>query len=168
MPPRRPNPKLVKIHRTYSIEEAATVCGVHRNTVREWIKRGLPCLDQQRPTLVHGEHLASYVRQKSTQHKRPCQPGEIYCMRCREPRRAADQQAVYQPLTALQGNLIGLCPTCGCRMFRRVSFAKLTLAGGTLRISMPEALDHIGDSTQASENSDFKQDTANHDETQPA
>jgi hypothetical protein len=35
---RHPNPRLAKIHRNYTVEEVANVFGVHRNTVRQWIK----------------------------------------------------------------------------------------------------------------------------------
>lgn len=31
---RHPNPRLAKIHRSYTVEEVAGVFGVHRNTVR--------------------------------------------------------------------------------------------------------------------------------------
>lgn len=153
---RRPNPKLVKIHRTYTVEEAAKVCGVHRNTVRQWLKNGLPCIDQQRPTLILGRQLGQFVRDKRAEKRRPCSAGEIYCVRCRDPQVPANLQVTYSPLTVTQGNLIGLCPMCGSRMFRRVSLAKLATACGPLRIAMPEALDHIDESPQPSENSDFR------------
>ena len=35
---RHPNPRLIKIHRSYTVEEIAAVLGVHRNTVRQWIR----------------------------------------------------------------------------------------------------------------------------------
>src|SRR6516162_8070923 len=37
---RRFNPRRVKIHRTYTVEEAARLFGVHKNTVRTWLKTG--------------------------------------------------------------------------------------------------------------------------------
>jgi hypothetical protein len=39
---RLPNPRRAKIHRNYTVAEIATLYTVHRNTVREWIKHGLP------------------------------------------------------------------------------------------------------------------------------
>jgi hypothetical protein len=165
---RHPNPKRFKIHRTYSIDDAATLCGVHRNTVRAWIRRGLPSLDDQRPTLILGADLAAFARLQRSQNKRPCQPGEIYCMRCREPRQSAGLQAVYSPLTASSGNLTGLCPVCACRMFRRVSLQKLALAGGLLHIAMPQAPEHIDERPQPSVNSDFGQQGANHENASPS
>jgi DNA-directed RNA polymerase specialized sigma24 family protein len=49
---RRPNYRQVKIHRNYTVEEIASVFGIHKNTVREWIKAGLPVLDDKRPMLI--------------------------------------------------------------------------------------------------------------------
>ena len=45
MAKRHPNYRLVKIHRSYTVEEAAGSLGVHKNTVREWVKVGLPTSD---------------------------------------------------------------------------------------------------------------------------
>ena len=45
--------RLVKIHRSYTVEEASILLGVHRNTVREWIKRGLtPIVSEYDETAV--------------------------------------------------------------------------------------------------------------------
>ena len=38
---RRLNPGLVKIHRSYSIDQVARTLGVHKNTVANWLKDGL-------------------------------------------------------------------------------------------------------------------------------
>ena len=62
MSKRHPNPRLVKIHRSYTVEETATVCGVHRNTVRQWIKTGLRTLDTRRPVLMQGGAFGSFWR----------------------------------------------------------------------------------------------------------
>lgn len=164
---RRPNPKLAKIHRTYTVEEVARLYDVHRNTVRQWIKGGLACMDTARPTLIRGQDLANYLRKKRLAKKRPCQPGQIYCMRCRVPRQPAEQQAVYEAHTPTQGNLIGQCPTCGSRMFRRVSFATLAQISGPLRVSQPNARQHIAETARPSVNSDFEQDAPAHENAQP-
>ena len=86
MPRRRPNHRLVKLHRSYTVEEVATLLGVHRNTVREWIKRGLPTCDGKRPLLILGRELAAFLQARRAKNKRACLPGEIYCVRCHVPR----------------------------------------------------------------------------------
>jgi len=38
---RHPNYRHVKIHRNYTAEEIAMQLGIHKNTVRNWLKNGL-------------------------------------------------------------------------------------------------------------------------------
>jgi transposase-like protein len=52
---RHPNPRLAKIHRSYSVEEIARLFKLHKNTVRAWLRQGLEAIDGQRPTVVRGE-----------------------------------------------------------------------------------------------------------------
>lgn len=163
----RPNPRLAKIHRSYTVEEVASLFDVHRNTVREWIKKGLPVIDDRRPALIRGGALSDFLRLRRERNKRSCRPGEIYCVRCREPRTPADRWVQYKPLTATQGNLIGICPCCDAWLYRRVSFAKLNEVRGALTITMPEALQHIGECQQPSVNSDLKQEASTHGNAQP-
>jgi transposase-like protein len=62
---RHPNPRLAKIHRSYSVEEVARLFNVHKNTVRSWLKLGLEAIDGQRPTVVRGESSPSAVDARS-------------------------------------------------------------------------------------------------------
>jgi excisionase family DNA binding protein len=156
MAQRLPNPRRAKIHRSYTVEEVARLYGVHRNTVRQWIKQGLPVCDDRRPTLILGAALAEFLARKRRQNKRPCKPGEVYCVRCRSPQTPALGMADYQPLTATSGNLVGLCPSCGGMIYRRVSFAQLEIAKGNLEVRLTQNLDHIADSRGPSLNCDFK------------
>jgi hypothetical protein len=163
----RPNPRLAKIHRSYTVEEIAKLYGVHRNTVRAWIGRGLPTIDQRRPVLVLGSHLADYLRERRTANKRPCGPGEIYCLRCREPRSPAGGVVRYHPLTPTQGNLVGVCGCCGAGLNRRVSVAKLPLVQEVLSVTPPQARERIDESPLPSLNSDLVQDGCDHAKTPP-
>lgn len=137
---RHPNPRLAKIHRNYTVEEVASVFHVHRNTVREWVKRGLPTNDDKRPMLILGRDLAAFLQARRVKNKRPCQPGQIYCVRCRAPKAPAGDMADYKPVTATLGSLIGICPDCGVLMYRRVNVAKLHQIRGQLEITLPQAL----------------------------
>ncbi len=156
MSKRHPNPRLAKIHRNYTVEEIATLFGVHRNTVRAWVKRGLPTSDDRRPMLILGRDLVAFLQAQRAKNKRTCQPGEIYCVRCRAPKAPAGDMADYEALTTTQGNLIAICPDCETIIYRRVSLAKLALIRGKLEIIFPQALRHIGESAQPSVNSDFR------------
>lgn len=135
MASRLPNPRLTKINRSYTVEEVASLYGVHRNTVRQWIKQGLSVCDDRRPLLILGTELRAFLARKRTQNKRPCKPGEIYCLPCRAPQMPALGMAEYQPLTPASGNLIGLCPACERLIYRRVAFANLNAVKGNLIIA---------------------------------
>lgn len=167
MPATRPNPRLAKIHRSYTVDEIAKLYGVHRNTVRAWITRGLPKVDERRPVLVLGSHLAAFLEARRTVNKRPCGPGEIYCLRCREPRHPAGGVVSYHPLTPTQGNLVGRCGCCGAGLNRRASLAKLPLFQGDLQVTVQQAPGHIDESPQPSLNSDFNPDGQDHANASP-
>jgi hypothetical protein len=136
---RHPNYRRVKIHRSYTIAEAAGCCEVHRNTVRHWIKHGLLTLNDGKPILIHGRELAGFLMVRRANSKRPCQPGELYCLRCRAPKNPALNKAEYQPITATTGNLTARCADCGTRMNRRASWATLEQIRGQMEITMPQA-----------------------------
>ena len=153
---RHPNPRLAKIHRNYTVDEVAHLFDVHRNTVREWVKRGLPTNDGRRPMLILGRDLIAFLTARRAKNKRTCLPGEIYCMRCRVPRAPAGEMVDYLPLTATLGNLVAICSACETMMYRRVSMAKLEQVRGKLDITMPQALEHIGESAQPTVNSDMR------------
>ena len=51
----------VKANRSYTVEEAADAVGATPQTVRNWIKRGLPAMAAQRPILIIGCALKEYL-----------------------------------------------------------------------------------------------------------
>ena len=122
---RYPNPRLVKIHRNYTVEEIANLFDKHRNTVRNWIKQSLSTLDDKRPILILGRDLSAFLQARRAKNKQPCKAGEIYCLRCRSPKVPAGNMVDYQHVTESLGNLFGICPDCEAGMNRRTSLAKL-------------------------------------------
>ena len=157
MSKRRPNYRLVKIHRSYTVEEIARLFGTHKNTVHAWVKAGLPTCDSKRPTLILGRDLAAYLHTRRTKNKRPSQPGEIYCVRCRAPKLPAGDMAEYQPITVSLGNLVGICPDCEGMIYRRASRAKLPEIQGNLDITFSEAERQVSEISPPIVNSDFSQ-----------
>jgi hypothetical protein len=152
---RRPNHRLVKIHRSYTVEEAARLFGTHKNTVRAWVKAGLHTCDGKRPTLILGHDLAAFLKTRREKNKQPCQPGEIYCVRCRAPKRPGGDMAEFRQITADLGNLVGICPNCEGMIYRRASRAKLGQIQGKLDITFAEAERQVSESSLPIENSDF-------------
>ena len=129
--------------------------GAHRNTVRAWLRAGLPALDQGRPTLIAGSALRAFLHMRREKNKRPCGVGELYCLRCRVPQKPSRNRVEYRTITATTGNLVGFCSACSTRMNRRVSLAKLESIRGDLAVSFPVAQEHIGESPQPSVNCAF-------------
>jgi hypothetical protein len=148
----------VKIHRSYSVEEAARLFAVHKNTVRAWLKSGLQPIDGRRPVLILGRQLASFLHARREHRRQRCGAGELYCFRCRVPKTAAALRADYLPLTVSSGNLRAICVDCGTRMYRRVSFPKLAAAAGDLHITVPEAQQRIMECADPSVNCDLEQE----------
>jgi len=163
---RLPNPRLAKIHRSYTVDEVARLFDVHRNTVRAWIKRGLETCDDRRPTLILGSALRKYLQTRRVANKQSCAPGELYCVRCRSPRRPAGDMADLVPSRSSSGRLVGLCPQCGLLMNRQVSIAKLEQIRDGLEITVPRAGSRIGDTTHPFVNSDFNQGASDHGKAQ--
>src|SRR5229473_7511341 len=96
---RRTNFRWIKIHRNYSIDEIARLFGLHRNTIRNWLKDGLQPIDRRRPTLILGSTLSRFLEARQQRRRQRCRPGEIYCVKCREPVKPAASMADYLPIT---------------------------------------------------------------------
>ncbi|PNG25620.1 helix-turn-helix domain-containing protein [Methylocella silvestris] len=135
MPNRRIDSRRIKIHRNYTVEEAAKTLGVHKNTVRSWIRQGLPTLDERRPTLLLGKDIRAFLDAKKATRKRRLLPGQFYCLKCRAPRAPYAGVADYIASSATGGNLVGLCPQCEKIMNRRTSLTKLEEAKGALDVT---------------------------------
>ena len=155
MKKRRPNHRLVKIHRSYTVEEIANLLTIHKNTVRGWIKTGLPTCDDKRPMLILGHDLSVFLQARRVKNKQTCKPGEIYCVGCRAPKFPGADMAEYSPVTEKFGNLKAICPDCHSIMNRRVSMAKLEQVRGKMDITFPQAMGHIVESNKPTVNSDL-------------
>jgi hypothetical protein len=161
---RHPNPRRVKVHRNYSVEEIARLFRVHKNTVRNWVKQGLAAIDDRRPILILGRELSRFLSERRQRTKQTCGPGRIYCIACRAPKVPAGNMAECTPTGPLAGNLCGICPDCDRLMYRRVNIAKIDPIRGELEITFTQPHPSIreratlsvncdsGDKAQANEN----------------
>jgi excisionase family DNA binding protein len=125
----RPDPRRAKVHRNYTIAEAADLFGVHRNTVRAWTRSGLPSFKVKGTVLILGCALRDYLAARRSERRVSCPQGSMYCVACRAPRRPPDGMVEALPVTATTVNLRGLCPTCGSLMHRRASIGRLAEIG---------------------------------------
>lgn len=143
----RHDPRRAKVHRSYSIAEAALRFGVHRNTVRHWIKGGLPTVRCGRLVLILGRHLRPFLAERQASRRRACGTGQMFCLRCREPRSALSGTVRAVAAMATSVNLAGRCAVCDARMHRRVRISDLQAAGFEVRTRQGE--EDIADSAPA-------------------
>lgn len=151
---KRINPRLAKKHRAYAVQELAENLGVHKHTVRGWLKKGLPAIDGAKPTLIHGGEFQEWWGKQRKAAKRPCKPGQIYCFKCKEPKRPALGMVEYAATNAVTGNLKALCETCGTVMCQRLPLAKISARMPGLDIQITQASSSIVAQAHPSSNCD--------------
>src|SRR6516162_8930552 len=151
---RRPNPRLAKIHRSYSVEEISRLFAVHKNTVRNWLRQGLKPIDDQRPTLVRGEELSRFLADRRARRKQACGPGRIYCLPCRAPKVPAGKMAECVATGHTTWTLQGICPDCDRMIYRKVNPQKLDGVRGDLEITVTQAWPRIADGALPTVNCD--------------
>lgn len=129
----------VKRHRTYTVEDAAETLGVHKHTIRNWLKSGqLPAIDTKRPLLILGEALADFLMERRRQARRKCGRGQFYCLPCRRPQTPAGNFAEYRSVPEVGGNLRAICPVCERFMHRSVGRSALADLQRHLEIMFPQ------------------------------
>lgn len=63
---RKPDRRSIKLHRSYTVDEASRTIGSAKGTIRRWIKSGaLPALTDQKPNLILGEDLIDYLKARA-------------------------------------------------------------------------------------------------------
>lgn len=139
MPARQVDPRKIKLHRPYTVDDAARALNVHPNTVRHWIEQGLPAFTSKRPTLILGRDLRVFLTERRKQAARPCQPGTVYCFKCREPRRPALGMIDFIAHSVSGGNLRALCEECGTVMHQRVARAAIAIKMPGIDVKIREA-----------------------------
>ncbi|WP_417263927.1 hypothetical protein [Celeribacter sp.] len=122
---KRMNTRRIRANRSYDISEAARACGVTHWTIRNWFKAGLVPLDGQRPTLIAGETLKTFLDQRQEKRRTRLATGQLYCTCCKSPtfaRGGEIEVKKYGNRLAVQG----LCARCETLSSRFVSAAQLT------------------------------------------
>ena len=152
------NPKRIKIHFSFTVEEIARTLNVHKNTVRSWLKAGLEAIDQHRPIMVQGKVLRAFLEHKRIANRRCCPPGTFFCLKCRAPRRPALGMVDFIPLSPSSGNIRALCETCGTLMHRGVNWAQLEALKADFEVRVAEPDARLGGSGELSVNCDSKRE----------
>lgn len=119
------NTRRIKRNYPYYLQEIAELFDIHKNSVRNWVKSGLPLVDDKRPHMVHGAELIAFLDERQSNRKRQCQPHEFYCFKCRLPRPLWERLADITIASETRLQLSGLCCTCNTQVFKAGSVAKI-------------------------------------------
>jgi hypothetical protein len=142
---------------TYTVAEAAQITGSHRNTIRNWLRSGLPVLDSRQPTLIKGATLKTFIDARHANRRQPCGPGRMYCLKCRAPRIPAFGEVEYEPSSQKSGRLIGLCPDCSTLLQRQTSARKIREAAGSLVVRFRCEVERLDETSPCNLNCDSQQ-----------
>ena len=74
----------IKYWYSYDQEEICTLFKVHIQTIRTWIREGLPVNNQSGVTLIYGNDLKKFLGSLNQSQKRPTKFEQMLCMRCRD------------------------------------------------------------------------------------
>ena len=120
------DPRKVKRHRSYTVQELAELYGVGTNTVRQWIKKhGLPVIAGTYPVLVHWEAIRTWMIAWQAARKWTCAANEMSCLKCQGPRKVKAGTFRVTESNKASFMMHGDCETCGKPMNRATSQLKL-------------------------------------------
>ncbi|WP_019029149.1 helix-turn-helix domain-containing protein [Colwellia piezophila] len=134
---KRYNPNKCKINRNYTISEIALLYEVHKSTVKAWLRKGLIKIDNKRPYLILGGDLRQFLKDLRGINKRPCELGEIYCLKCRAPREPLQDSIVFESESSTYGRLKGSCNVCDSTMNRYFRLADLAVLQRHFAVILP-------------------------------
>jgi hypothetical protein len=122
---RKYNTNLIKETLNYSIYGIASLFVVHRATVRQWLKEGLPMIDNHKPFIVLGSDLKEFIKKRQGNRKTKCNDNELFCCKCRKPRTSWENLVDLKILNERRLLIIGICSQCDTRMNKLSSLKKL-------------------------------------------
>lgn len=128
------NPNKCKIHRSYTVLEVAELYGVHKRTVRNWINKGLPTFDDIRPLLILGTDLKLFISKQRKANKHKCKSSEIYCFRCRTPRKPKSQTVNFYQQPSGIGRVFAACNVCDSKVNKYFSWRLLDVIQSELMV----------------------------------
>ncbi|EKO3415607.1 helix-turn-helix domain-containing protein [Vibrio fluvialis] len=136
---KRLNPNIAKIHRSYTVGEAAEAYKVHKKTVRNWIRNGLPVIDEMRPLLILGTDLRWFLQQQRDGKKHQCKEGEVYCLKCRAPRKPKPETAKFVQPENGTGRMFARCSECDSKVNRFFSWRQLEAIQQEFKVERAES-----------------------------
>lgn len=150
------------MHRNYNIHELSKLLGVHKNTLRGWMKLGLRPIDLQKPYLFIGLAIRGFLDDRRQKSRQSCRRDEMFCLVCKSPKIPAGKMVDYLPLSPRSGNLRGLCAECGNLMHRCTPLAKLGDFQSIFQVAFPQGHSRIEETCDPCLNCDSEQGTLHH------
>ena len=149
------NVNRVRKNLCYSVFDICRLLEVHKNTVREWIRKGLPTLDQQRPLMIHGQDLKTILNQRPQSQKRKCKANEFYCLKCKCPRTSMGNLVDVEKRNEKMMMLKGLCSVCETSVFKLQAQKNIQKVAAVFDLSQQQ-LEHIKGCLSPSSNCAFE------------
>jgi hypothetical protein len=82
-------------------------------------------MKSQRPFLILGDALRSFLEDRATAAKSPLRPDQLYCLSCKAARHPMGLMVDCIRQTPKTARLLGLCEVCGGTCNRMISQTKI-------------------------------------------
>lgn len=135
---KKPNTRALRAARTYTIEEVAIALGVSTGTVRSWVNAGLPLMKSQRPYLILGDTLRSFLQDRAAKGKVTLQADQLYCFTCKAARTPMGLLVDCIPQTPKTARLLGLCDVCGGTCNRMIGKVQIDRISRIFHVAMKD------------------------------
>lgn len=122
---RKPDLRRIRTSKTYTLPEIAKTLDRNIATIRSWVRQDLPLLSKQKPLLVLGSDLKRWPAATWKAKARKCQSDELFCFKCRVPRKPKLASVEILPRNEKTVAIKGRCEVCGTRMNQTGSAAKI-------------------------------------------
>jgi hypothetical protein len=115
------NPNLIVSCKSYTVEQICKIYAakkLHPQTIRQWVKSNDLEAVSNRPILIYGSVLKSFIEARNKAHKRTLEFHQFKCVKCREIASPKDNIiSIYQNKN---GSLkaVGVCPACNYQNYR--------------------------------------------------
>ena len=103
----------IKSNRSYTVGQLADLFEVGQATIREWIKQGLPTIDDHHRKMMHGPAIRDWLRERQAARRWKCGPNELPCFGCKGPRKIEPGSFKIVTGNTLKIRIEGTCISCG-------------------------------------------------------
>lgn len=115
----------IKSARSYTFIEAAKLLNVSVDSLRNWVRGGLPVLKTERPFLIIGKDLKDWLTARNEKRRVALGPHQFFCLRCKKAQTPYGGMVDCLAQTSQTWRLMAICVCCGGGMNRIVSVRDL-------------------------------------------